>query len=174
MPKSHTNLIVGNLKKSLANNFNQKTWFDENIESNHIEQVHTLDSSVNKTDLQNPYKRSPRTKSKVANTSNSDRILQQISEIHQHSKENSEDINGTLMNSIVNLFPNKFKSKSNSSKGAKALNPASSSTNSQKDSFSKEELQEKLRRIQKNRENSGEYMKVRDHNRRLIIPFFTS
>ena len=105
-------MSINNKKLSGEAKKTQLNWFEENIESNHNDQILTVSSSINKVNTNNPYKRSFKSKGKSGNISNSDKNLQHISEIHQHSKENSEEINGTLMNSIVNLFPNKFKSKS--------------------------------------------------------------
>lgn len=88
-------------------------------------------------------------------SSDGGKYIQQISEIHHSSKTHSEDINGTLMNSIVNLFPNKFKNKKGSGQIAQDHNnPSSSFSSSPQGSLSKQELQEKLMRIKKNREDS--------------------
>ena len=158
--KQNIHMSINNNKKSSDEvKKTQLNWFEENIESNQNDQIFTVNSSMNKVDTNNPYKRTLKSKSKSGNISNSDKALHHISEIHQHSKENSEDINGTLMNSIVNLFPNKFKSKSSSSNIAKLNNPNSDFTVSVKNSLSKEDLQEKLEKIQRNRQNSGDFIR---------------
>lgn len=59
------------------------------------------------------------------------------------------------MNSIVNLFPNKFTSKKGSGyEHNDGNNPVSSFSSSPQGSLSKQELQEKLLRIKQNREDS--------------------
>ena len=158
--KHNVHMSINNNKKLLDEaKKTQLNWFEENIESNN-DKIFTVNSSINKVNTNNPYKRSFKSKSKSSNISNNDRNLQHISEIHQHSKVNSEDINGTLMNSIVNLFPNKFKSKSNSSNIAKINNPTSDFTVSARNSLSKEDLKEKLEKIKRNRQNSNEFVGV--------------
>lgn len=132
----------------------------DNGEGHQYENIQTLDSSMNHLNVQNPYKRSSKSKSKGGNTSDGGKGINHMSDIHTLSKENSDDVNGTLMNSIVNLFPNKFRHKKGSNSGpCHPNNPVSSFSSSQNGSLSKEELQEKLRKIQKSREGSGELIK---------------
>lgn len=144
-------------------------WFEENIESNQHENLYTLDSSHNHK-ANNHYKRSHKAKSKACNTSDGGKGMQLISEIHPSSKEHSEDVNGTLMNSIVNLFPNKFKSKKGSGVGPNDINnPVSSFSSSPQGSLSKEELQEKLRKIKKSRESMCSQQLKESHDSNDIL-----
>lgn len=111
----------------------------------------TLDSNLRHIKVENnPYKRSQNSKSRVCVTSDGGNGLNHISDIHPHSKDQSEDVNGTLINSIINLFPNKFQSNKGSSlRQNDNGNPGSSFSCTSRASLSKRELQEKLEMIQR-------------------------
>jgi hypothetical protein len=128
-------------------NRNKSEWFEDNLHSNN-ELGHTNTSGHSQyMNAGNPYKRG--NKSKGEFTSEEARAINFISEIHPSSKEQSEDVNGTLMNSIVNLFPNKFKSKNGSNYNQ------NEQSHSHRNSLSKHELEDKLQRIKRSRENSN-------------------
>lgn len=131
-------------------------WFEKNIESTQNDNGFTLDSSHNHTrNAENPYKRSHNAQSKGQNTSDGGKgHINYISEIQGSSKGQSDGADGTLMTSIVNLFPHKFRSKPGSGRGAQENDHASSFTNSLQESMSKIELKEKLERIKRTREDS--------------------
>lgn len=125
---------------------------------NHTHNDNGMILNTNQLHLQigeNSYKRSVNSKSKAGNISDGGNGLNYISDIHPHSKEHSDDVNGTLMNSIVNLFPNKFRSNKGSGLGQNENgNPVSSFSSASRTSLSKKELQDKLEMIQRNREDS--------------------
>lgn len=128
-------------------------WFEQNIEGTHNEVGYTLDSS--RKNGENPYKRSNKSRSKADMTSDGGKGINHISDIHPSSKGQYEDVNGTLMNSIVNLFPNKFRSKKGSGSGQNDNNnPVSSFSSSPRASMSKQELEHKLEQIKRSREDS--------------------
>lgn len=131
-------------------------WADDNIDHINNDNGFTLDSSQTNYLKDNPYKRNKSTKSKTGNTSDGWKGINHISEIHPSSKGQSDDVNGTLMNSIVNLFPNKFRSKQGSGCIPNdQLNNIGSFSSSRHGSLSKQELEEKLQRIKRSRENSN-------------------
>ena len=145
MKNLHSNTVYHVPQDKELNNINmsrESNWLEENIESNHLDNIITLDSSDNnKYDSKNPYKRSSKSKSKTGNTSDGEKGIQHISDIHHSSKEHSEDVNGTLMNSIVNLFPNKFKNKKSIGSARNMLNnPVSSFWSSPENSMLKEDI----------------------------------
>ncbi|CAI2370615.1 unnamed protein product [Moneuplotes crassus] len=130
------------------------TWLNHQHDGSNLNNRCTQESSP--THIQgNPYKRSQKSKSRCYNTSDGGNGINVISEIYPGSKGHSEDVNGTLMNSIVNLFPNKFRSKKGSGVcHNENANPISSFTSSPHASLSKQELREKLEVIQRDREDS--------------------
>ena len=145
MKNLHSTAVNHVLHDRELNNINasrELNWFEENIDGNQLDNIITLDSSDNnKYNSKNPYKRSSKSKSKTGNTSEGEKGIQQISDIRQSSKEHSDDVNGTLMNSIVNLFPNKFKHKKSNCSARNLLNnPVSSFCSSPENSLLKEDM----------------------------------
>lgn len=129
---------------------NEEVPWKRSMNRSHMHNGVTQDSSPLPHE-ENPYKRSQKSKSRRCNTSDYGNGINFMSEIHPGSKGQCEDVNGTLINSIVNLFPNKFRSKKGSGDHGGTI---SSFTSSPHGSMTKQELKEKLEVVQQRREDS--------------------